>query len=760
MAITPVAAWSALQVSNPHGGSVGAIPGGSNRTLKVYVWWEQTTNPNATATVGGQSVTLRGHTIPNASGVDCFIFDETKIAAMANGTISVSGGAATYSGNVGWAFRFFTATNAVTANAQAYGTVAAAATVTVNAPSPPAADYISMGGVLQVSSLTFGALSTGYTERLDTSPGGMRAGLADASSRGAESPTWTISSANDIKVLSMGLVEAASAGVSITSVDGDNIVTANQTNVVIVGTGFGAAHTGSARVDIVDGTTVVEVANYDSWSATSIQVDLQLGASRYGSRLLRVTNSSGQSNTLAITVNPPTGTVAIDTAQLRVLDFDLRNKPSRLYDTPTDIPDGAQVELTRSGGSGTLQYATDGWAKWPLTATQLTYRWNVGAGWTSLYTWDLTGTIPQFAGPPIANETFAQNVAISSRSYASRFSDEDGGAGTYSLVPAITGLSFDASGNLTGTPTVIASNNGIVMRYTDPEGYAADSPAFNWPVAAPPVKPTLIGIISDEPLVVVNVPITPKDCASVFVGASSYAVTPDPPAPGITINSGTGFLSGIPTVAGIYSGIVVTATNASGSTDSNAFLLQYAAAAPVAPTFNGFIEGVLAPVSSGPYIYDVSIYFTGTGTYSLTAPLPTGLLFDSTTARFTLDLGVEFAWAGQVVKTNINGEVSSNAFLLEIDNLFAPFPMPDVVGEVLSAGLAILQADELQVDANDVQMEYSATVAAGIILSQSPLPAVMVLSDVRVSISVSLGPWPIRPGSSTSRAKRIANTYQ
>lgn len=78
---------------------------------------------------------------------------------------------------------------------------------------------------------------------------------------------------------------------------GDELFELNETNIVITGTDFGATETGSAKVELVNnvvyasGTKVTQ--SVDTWSATSIQFDLVIGALTEIDLWLYVTDSVG-----------------------------------------------------------------------------------------------------------------------------------------------------------------------------------------------------------------------------------------------------------------------------------------------------------------------------------------------------------------------------------------------------------------------------------------------------------------------------------
>ena len=84
----------------------------------------------------------------------------------------------------------------------------------------------------------------------------------------------------------------------VTDVDGDEQVEVDQTNVVITGTSFGTTDTGSADVEFGDadtygGSGTLVSQSRDSWSDTSIQIDVSQGGLSVGTVWVYVTNSGG-----------------------------------------------------------------------------------------------------------------------------------------------------------------------------------------------------------------------------------------------------------------------------------------------------------------------------------------------------------------------------------------------------------------------------------------------------------------------------------
>jgi hypothetical protein len=351
----------------------------------------------------------------------------------------------------------------------------------------------------------------------------------------------------------------------ITDVDTDEIVTSTQTNVVITGTDFGA----SGTVELVDGTVRQTLAQ-DSWGATSIQVDMSLGNCRYGARTLVVTTVGGLVATRAITVNPPTGLTATTMAALRSLAFDTRGKPTRIYDVP-DIPNSAQVEMQRSGGSGSITVDDDGRIEVDSTVTQIKFRWNSGTGWSAFSLWDWDDLFPVYVGPDIPNQTFTNGAAITPIELAPLFTNEAGTPLTYSLgVAAPTGLTLNtATGRLSGSPTVDATTTSFKPRATNAASHYDEAlTSFSIAVQTPPNAPAFSGTIPNLSATVGTT--FSIDFAPFFSFATGFVLNPNIPG----LNLVGSVLSGTLTTVGTVTSITVTGTGIGTPAVSNAFSFE------------------------------------------------------------------------------------------------------------------------------------------------------------------------------------------
>lgn len=420
---------------------------------------------------------------------------------------------------------------------------------------------------------------SGFTEIDEGTPGFQRVMyweyLVQTTATAVASGTWDVT-VNDSTAASCGLAVALVAGTTspptITSVSTDNVMTATETNVAVPGTNY----TSSGTIELVDGA-IRRTLSQDSWSSTAIQFDASLGNVRYGTdKFIVVTTSGGLSVSRQVTVNPPSGTVYFDLTTLRALTFDSRNCPSRLYSSP-DIPNDAQVEITITGGTGSIDVDDDGRLEWDDTVSQIQWRFHNGTSWSSLYTWDLRGLAPVYIGPAPATLTLTEDAAMASVNHAVRFTNEDGDTLTYSVeggaLPAGTTMS-SSTGVESGTPTDAGITSGLKARATDTGGMYAETPTFGRIIEAAPNPPVFVGNI--PPLTGrVGQTLTPYVAGDEFLFCTSFALSPAAPS-GIAFNTTTGEFTGFPATAGTFAGYTVTGFGTGTPAISNVFPIEIA----------------------------------------------------------------------------------------------------------------------------------------------------------------------------------------
>lgn len=169
---------------------------------------------------------------------------------------------------------------------------------------------------------------------------------------------WVHRSGNNVRV-DYGVVDLSSVDgtqyIVVTDVDGDEILTNSQTNVVITGAGGFGASQGTGKVELVENSdytgTKVEADNYDSWSDTSVQVDIIAGTLADTRCYLFVTNDSGDKGYMAVTVGVPPETY------LEALEA-LTNGPSHIWTFQNVYDDEVGSATANNSSGGTPSFST------------------------------------------------------------------------------------------------------------------------------------------------------------------------------------------------------------------------------------------------------------------------------------------------------------------------------------------------------------------------------------------------------------------
>lgn len=463
--------------------------------------------------------------------------------------------------------------------------------------------------------------------------------------------------------LVVGLAAAAGGAVSITDIDTDESITYSQTNVVITGTGFGASQgAGSVQLRCADSISVTQ-SSIDSWADTSIQFDVTQGECQFGDINVRVTNNSAQTDDQPVVFTVPSGEWYINVTDAPdTLSIDSNGVPNRLYGTGTDIANGDQIHVKRTGGSGNVTLNSNASFTVDSTVTAIQYRYHAGTTWNTLATWNIYGPAPSWAGPAQADTTLAQNAAMTAVDFASRFAIGEAAVSAYSshefgTVSALTTASGSGTNSTSLVPasyTSLAEGNYIKIGSTDP------------------VRILHVGTTS----VTLWEPRTWSNGA----GISTVAVNSGTLPTGTSLNTSTGSWSGTPTTVSTSSNDqFVRLTDSSGLTaDSSPGFGWIIDAPPVPPVLTGVITDQNYAVASGTQTFDVAPYATGESSCALNAgsdALPTGWSF--TSCVLTSDTDAVESWNGSIDYTNSGGTVTSNSFVVDVAN------NPSVVADVL-----------------------------------------------------------------------------
>ena len=206
----------------------------------------------------------------------------------------------------------------------------------------------------------------------------------------------------------------------------------------------------------------------------------------------------------------------------------------------------------------------------------------------------------------------------------------NGGTGPYSFVLASgtlpTGLSLSTGGTISGTPTTIGSFN-FTVQATDSNG-CAGTQSYSIAICAPiTVSPATL------PDGLVGQPYNQTVSASGGTLPYAYSATGTLP-PGVTLNSGTGDLTGTPTTFGSFN-FTITATDANLCTGSQAYTVgtcpaisSTPATLPAGDSGQAYSQTLTGAGGAGPYTFSVvagslpaSLTLSASGTISGT---PTG----------------------------------------------------------------------------------------------------------------------------------------
>ncbi len=95
---------------------------------------------------------------------------------------------------------------------------------------------------------------------------------------------------------------------------------------------------------------------------------------------------------------------------------------------------------------------------------------------------------------------------------------------------------------------------------------------------------------------------------------------------------------------------------------------SFAGKLPSPPVFTGTIPDISVTESTGTYTYDLSTYFAGATSYSISPAIEAGWTFNTTTAELVIDTDDTNAFGPYTVTgTNTGGTAASNGFDVEVN---------------------------------------------------------------------------------------------
>jgi hypothetical protein len=256
-------------------------------------------------------------------------------------------------------------------------------------------------------------------------------------------------------------------------------------------------------------------------------------------------------------------------------------------------------------------------------------------------------------------------------SYSQTVSKTGGtGAATFAVTSGSlpTGLTLTgATGVLSGTPTAAGTYNFDVTA-TDTAGSTTTKSYTVIINSAVSVSPATL------PNTTQNIAYSQTVSASNGTGTKTFSISSGSLPTGLSINAGTGVISGTPTTAGTYN-FTVTATDSVGGTGSQAYTVVIASPITVSPAS--------LPDSTLNIAYSQTVSAsngTGAKTFSVSAgSLPTGLSLNAGTGVISGNSSAAGTYNFTITATDTVNATGSQAYTVVINPLMviSPATLPD-----------------------------------------------------------------------------------
>jgi len=279
-----------------------------------------------------------------------------------------------------------------------------------------------------------------------------------------------------------------------------------------------------------------------------------------------------------------------------------------------------------------------------------------------------SGTAALTVNAPLTATTAVATTTLTRNHLATPFTPVTGAGGnpplSYGVSPALpTGLTMaPATGQITGTPTVVSASTVYTVTVTDHSATTATA-TFSLTVNAAVTATQAVATIG----LTINhaaTPVTPVTGAG-GTGALTYGVSPALPT-GLTLSTTTGQITGTPTVASAATVYTVTVTDTNSATATATFTL----------TVNGVVtatQSVATVTLTESHLMTPVTPVTGSGgtaplSYAVSPALPTGLTLSTTTGQITGTPTVTHAASSfTVTVTDANTTTATNTFTLTIN---------------------------------------------------------------------------------------------
>lgn len=284
------------------------------------------------------------------------------------------------------------------------------------------------------------------------------------------------------------------------------------------------------------------------------------------------------------------------------------------YSVSPALPTGLSFNTTTGVISGTPTIITSA-STYTVTAT------NTGGSTTKALTIAVNDVAPMALVYLFSPVVTTKNTAIMDNTPTSL----GGSVASYSVSPALpTGISLNTTtGVISGTPTVLSTATDYTITATNSGGSTSATINLTVHDAAPTAMAysTPNATYTKGTLITAN---TPSNSGGAVI---SYSVSPALPA-GLSLNSSSGMITGIPTDVSVNTLYTVTGTNSGGSTTAPVQITINDAA----PTTLTYSQSPAAYVKGTTITANTPSHSGGTITsYSISPALPAGLSFNTTT---------------------------------------------------------------------------------------------------------------------------------
>ncbi|MBD9402357.1 autotransporter domain-containing protein [Comamonas sp. CMM02] len=369
----------------------------------------------------------------------------------------------------------------------------------------------------------------------------------------------------------------------------------------VAGVGPNSGSTTGGDSVILTGTnfTGATAVRFGEKSATGFSVN--------NATTIRATTPTHAAGAVTVEVTTPGGSAALTNAYTYVLPAPTVGPVSA---TVAANSSSNPITLSLSGGAATSVAISTAAAHGTATASGTTISYTPTAGYSGSDTLAYTATNASGTSSPatVSITVSAPSITLSPGSlsngivgvtYNSSFS-ASGGTAPYSYnitsgsMPA--GLSLSPSGTLSGTPTTGGAYNfsiGVQDRYG-----ATGSQTYSLTVSAPSITLSP-GSLSNG---TVGTPYSATLSSTGGTAPYSYSITSGSLPTGLSLNTGTGAISGIPSVAGAYN-LTITATDTNSATGSQAYSITIGGQVPVS---TAVIAVVPANSSLNPITLNIS----------------------------------------------------------------------------------------------------------------------------------------------------------